>query len=156
MPDLPPEFVVFLIFGGGLLVLCPLFYQAGKQAGLAEAPRRVIDFAPIYAQQTAPAPVELVRTEARTFTRLSWRRISVRQWRALLETTAEGKLCGLDKPFTKPELVELRDLWIKRGVAKWRDPAYPTLGWEFTPSMWRAIVRHCGGVPHRAGVSRVE
>jgi hypothetical protein len=149
MPDLPPEFVVFLIFGGGLLVLCPLFYQAGKQAGLAEAPRRIVQLAPIYAQQTAPAPVELVRTEARTFTRLRWGDLNRTQWRALWVTTATAELAGDGKPFSRSELEQVRDLMVRRGVAYWKNPAAHSQGWTIRPHMLDAIAEHVGAVVRR-------
>ena len=137
--------LVGLVAGGGL----------GYQYGYRAAPRRVIDFAPIYAQQT-PAPVELVRTEPRTFTRLSWRMLSRAQWDALLRTTATNELCGAGKPFERKQFDATRDLLISRRMAFWRNPKTEKGGWDLTTATRRAVAHHLGyALPHRKGADRV-
>ena len=156
MPDpIRAEFVALVVGLSGW----PFWYYVGLQMGRATAPRRIVNIDGLrkeWAQtvEVAPEP-DLIERAPGSYARFSWRRLSRRQWRALLETTAEGKLCGADKPFSKSELAEVRDLFIKRGVARWRNPEYPQQGWELVPCMWRGIVRHTGGnLPYRNRVTR--
>jgi hypothetical protein len=154
MPDpLATELVAILVALSGY----PITYVLGYQMGRTSAPRRVVDFSNlVYAQQTAPAPVELVRTEARTFTRLRWRMLTRAQWDALLRTTATNELCGAGKPFERKFFDATRNLLIARRVAFWRNAKTEKGGWDLTPAMRRAIAHHLGyALPHRKGADRV-
>jgi len=158
MVPYPPEFVLFLVCGWGWLVTVPLFYQAGKRAGEASAPRTVIRWGlelaelPGYAPVAVPAAV-LVEREPGSYARFSWGTLTPAQWRALVESTAISRLCGSGRPFTRAELEQVRNLLIGRGCAEWRRPGYPEQGWDLRPAMRRAIVIHTGGRVVRASPS---
>jgi len=149
MPDpLATELVAILVGLGGW----PFCYVIGYQMGRASAPRRVVDFSTLVYTQTAAAPAELVRTEPRTFTRLSWRMLTRAQWEGLLRTTATNELCGAGKPFERKFFDATRDLLIARRMAYWRNPKTEKGGWDLNRATRRAIAHHLGyAVPHRKG-----
>lgn len=45
---------------------------------------------------------------------------------------AESQWTGKSGPFSIDEFRELRDTFIEKGLARWRNPEYPRQGWELT------------------------
>lgn len=150
MPDLRAELVAILVALSGYPITLVIGYQLGYRA----APRRPVDFSTFVFRQTAvtPAPVELVRTEPRGYTRLSWRMLSRSQWTALWHSTATAELAGDGKPFSRAELEQVRDMMIRRGVASWKNDLAHSQGWMIRKEMLNAIAGYVGAVVRRGEI----
>lgn len=48
------------------------------------------------------------------------------------QSLSEASWCGTGNPLSRAQYNHLRDTLITRGLARWRNPAHPRLGWEPT------------------------